>query len=115
MFHKRLVSEFQGLKKTVAGIVICQWIAMIANIVFVFATVNLCSEMMQQSLERGEMITYIVIVLITVMVRCLTVTIANRLSFQASTTVKEQLRKKVFRKLIELGSRSEERRVGKEC
>ena len=37
MFHKRLLSEFKENKKLVIGMVLTQWISLLANIVLIYS------------------------------------------------------------------------------
>ena len=47
MFHKRLLKEFKENQKLVAGMVMTQWITLLANVVLVFALALFVSNLLQ--------------------------------------------------------------------
>ena len=49
MFHKRLLKEFKENQKLVAGMVMTQWITLLANVVLVFALALFVSNLLQHS------------------------------------------------------------------
>ena len=52
MFNKRLLKEFAGNKKYVAGIVICQCIVLIANIIFTLYTAGIMADLLNKQYEK---------------------------------------------------------------
>ncbi len=104
MFHKRLLKEFDDNKKMITGMVVTQWIALLANVVLVAQIAGFIAAMfLSQELSAvGQRLIITLLVVITI--RSITTYINNKLSFKASKQVKERLRTKVYKKLMSLGS-----------
>lgn len=104
MFHKRLLNEFKENKKYVAGMIGCQWISLIANIMFVYGTSMVIQGMYEKTLTDKNIQAYLILLVCVLAVRSIMNTVGTNLSYQASTNVKIGLREKVYRKLMKLGS-----------
>ncbi len=104
MFHKRLLKEFDDNKKMITGMVVTQWIALLANVILVAQIAGFIAAMFlgQELSVAGQWLLITLLVVITV--RSITTYINSRLSFLASKQVKERLRSKVYKKLMRLGS-----------
>ena len=104
MFHKRLLKEFKENQKLVAGMVMTQWITLLANVVLVFALALFVSNLLQGQ-TQGKLLWILPVTLIAVMlVRGIANTVNQKLSFQASSNVKRRLRELTYEKLIHFGS-----------
>ena len=48
MFHKRLLSEFKENKKLVIGMVLTQWISLLANIVLIYSMADFIMKIFKE-------------------------------------------------------------------
>lgn len=103
MFHKRLLKEFECNKKHVIGMVIAQWISLLANIVLLGMTAWFVNRIYVGQIGKVEMIRYSIVLVGTLLVRGGMHVIGNKLSFQASAIVKTRIRDLVYTKLMQLG------------
>ena len=104
MFHKRLLNEFNDLKGKVIGMVLSQWIMMLANIIMVYVLADFMQKLLSRSAAHKEAGMYMCIVVMTMIVRYICTIINTKISVNTSTAVKERMRKKIFEKLTSLGS-----------
>ena len=108
MFHKRLLKEFKENQKLAAGMVMTQWITLLANVVLVFALALFVSNLLQGQ-TQGKLFWILPVTLIAVMlVRGIANTVNQKLSFQASLNVKRRLRELTYEKLMRLGTKYHE-------
>ena len=108
MFHKRLLKEFKENQKLVAGMVMTQWITLLANVVLVFALALFVSNLLQGQ-TQGKLLWILPGTLIAVMlVHGIANTVNQKLSFQASSNVKRRLRELTYEKLMRLGTKYHE-------
>lgn len=108
MFHKRLLKEFKENQKLAAGMVMTQWITLLANVVLVFALDLFISNLLQGQ-TQGKLLWILPVTLIAVMlVRGIANTVNQKLSFQASSNVKRRLRELTYEKLMRLGTKYHE-------
>jgi len=108
MFHKRLLKEFKENQKLAAGMVMTQWITLLANVVLVFALALFISNLLQGQ-TQGKLLWILPVTLIAVMlVRGIANTVNQKLSFQASSNVKRRLRELTYEKLMRLGTKYHE-------
>ena len=108
MFHKRLLKEFKENQKLAAGMVMTQWITLLANVVLVFALALFVSNLLQGQ-TQGKLLWILPVTLIAVMlVRGIANTVNQKLSFQASSNVKRRLRELTYEKLMRLGTKYHE-------
>ena len=118
MFHKRLLKEFPDNKKYIIGMIVTQWVSLLANMILVYTMaeyigmlLNKQEEMnlwfLPQSLQDQFPIEGILVgVLVAAMIIRGGMTFwNNQFSFQASTAVKKRLRELIYAKLMKLGSR----------
>ena len=103
MFHKRLLSEFKSNKKYVAGIVGCQWLSLIANVMFLHATAGMITVIQKGAVTKRWISIYLITLCSVLLVRSVLNHVATLLSFQASSKVKIGLRDKIYQKLLKLG------------
>ena len=105
MFHKRLIKEFHENKKNVWGMVLTQWIMLIANVVLMIQTAAFVEGMVRGENLQSQSVNLLVTLVIVVAVRSLMIWLNSKLSFETSKKVKEKLRTMVYEKLMRLGSR----------
>lgn len=104
MFNKRLLSEFKENKILVVGMVITQWLSLLANVLLIYTMSDFIMKVFNRQVERKD-IYILAITAITVMaVRTVMNSLNGSLSFKASTGVKKRLRQMIFEKLMRLGS-----------
>ena len=104
MFHKRLLQEFRDDNKYVVGMVITQWVMLLANVCLMFETAKFVSAMVGGEPLQSHGITLLAVLGVVVLVRGGMSYLNSRYSFQASKVVKERLRTLVYEKLMRLGS-----------
>lgn len=104
MFHKRLLKEFNDNQKYVIGMVLTQWIALIANVILVLATVSFLEKVLFENIKYQNVMQLFVILCGTIFFRGIVTSINSKLSFQAATNVKVRLRDMIYQKLMRLGS-----------
>lgn len=104
MFHKRLLQEFRDNNKYVVGMVITQWVMLLANVCLMFETAKFVSAMVGGEPLQSHGITLLAVLGVVVLVRGGMSYLNSCYSFQASKVVKERLRTLVYEKLMRLGS-----------
>lgn len=104
MFHKRLLQEFRDNNKYVVGMVITQWVMLLANVCLMFETAKFVSAMVGGEPLQSHGITLLAVLGVVVLIRGGMSYLNSRYSFQASKVVKERLRTLVYEKLMRLGS-----------
>ncbi|HCK88494.1 MAG TPA: cysteine ABC transporter ATP-binding protein [Erysipelotrichaceae bacterium] len=103
MIDKRLISLVKESRKYIAANVFAQWIALCANILFMYAAASTFSF-----LEKGIYGGYAAIFALmcasgAVVLRYICMRLSSRFSFLSSRTVKKVLRRKIYEKLLRLG------------
>ncbi|MDO4273145.1 MAG: ABC transporter ATP-binding protein/permease [Eubacteriales bacterium] len=104
MFHKRLLKEFKDNRKYVAGMVLTQWIALLANAALMFVLAGYIGGVIQGTLTGNDTAALLAAFLAALLVRWTVTGMNSRLSFKASTSVKTRLRELIYQKLMELGA-----------
>lgn len=109
MFHKRLLKEFHDNMKYVIGMVLAQWISLLANIFMMFTLAEFVEKVFFAGTSGGqfndsEMRTLFVVFVLAFVVRMLATTIHTRQSYAASEKVKQRLRELIYKKLMKLGA-----------
>ncbi|MCI5874103.1 MAG: ABC transporter ATP-binding protein/permease [Roseburia sp.] len=103
MFHKRLLKEFSDNMKYVIGMVVTQWVSLLANVVLMVVLAGFVESILKQDVS-GKMLYLLIAFVAALLVRAVATTIGSRLSFFASTNVKRRLRELVYEKLMRLGA-----------
>ena len=132
MFDKRLFQLAPGLKKLIAGKVALMWVGLLANIGFMLSLVMLLNSLLtavappllqcggtsqgaacpvplsdQRGADvlptAGDVMIYVLLVLVCIAVRYTATTHATRLGTEAAERVKLALRSKLYRKMVVLG------------
>lgn len=104
MFHKRLLQEYKCNIPKIVFIVLMQWIGMIANVLFVYKLAIVVGDLFKQEIIKANISEFLIIGIISIIIRIVTVSIGNKLSFEVSTLVKASLRERIFEKLLRLGN-----------
>lgn len=104
MFNKRLLKEFAGNKKYVSGIVICQCIVLIANIIFTLYTAGIMADLLNKQYEKVNVLSYGVMAVSVIITRVIATIIMSKLSFASSSRVKKTLRDMIYDRLFKAGS-----------
>lgn len=104
MFHKRLIKEFRENQKNIWGMVLTQWVMLIANVVLMLQTAAFIAGMVRGENLQNQSIRLLVTLAVVVVVRSLMSLLNSKLSFEASKQVKARLRTMVYEKMMRLGS-----------
>lgn len=108
MIKKNLVNLLSHAKKYVVYNVLCQWIALLAQIAAIFTISGLLEKIIFENVNlNGELWTEIgksaMILLAVIVIRYLCDRLAAKSSYAASVDVKRILREKIYNKLLKLG------------
>lgn len=106
MFHKRLLKEFQDNVKYVVGMVMTQWVSLLANVVLMLIIANIVATFVngnENVWSDSAVVGLLVIFVAVFLVRTKATSLNTRFSFQASENVKHRLREMVYGKLMKLG------------
>lgn len=109
MINKRLIGTVSESKKYIAGNVICQWCSLVANIIMMVMITSLLGGLLKGTASTKKIVITAVIALIAVIVRFVCTTMASRMGYLASKTVKKTLRDLIYKKLLKLGSSYKEK------
>lgn len=104
MFHKRLIKEFRENQKNIWGMVLTQWVMLIANVVLMLQTATFIAGMVRGENLQNQSIRLLVTLAVVGVVRSLMSLLSSKLSFEASKQVKARLRTMVYEKMMRLGS-----------
>lgn len=104
MFHKRLIKEFRENQKNIWGMVLTQWVMLIANVALMLQTAAFIAGMVRGENLQNQSIRLLVTLAVVVVVRSLMSLLNSKLSFEASKQVKARLRTMVYEKMMRLGS-----------
>ena len=109
MFHKRLLKEFSDNRKYVAGMVIMQWAALLANVALMYVLAAYVGRI--SGIVKGESLTaspsdgvLLIVFAAALFVRIAATSAAKRMSYLASTQVKRRLRDRIYEKMMEFGA-----------
>lgn len=102
MFHKRLLQEFHHNRKNVAGMVVTQWVMLLANVCLMLQSASFVAAMVEQKPLQRPAIILLVTFLVVVLVRSVMSWLNNKLSFETSRQVKSRLRTMIYEKLMGL-------------
>lgn len=104
MFDKRLIKEIPEAKPFVMKQVVCQWIALLTNIVFTAGLCFVFVKLFTEQLELIHIIGSLIIALILFLIRALVLRKATLYSYQGASLVKKILRQRLFEKVLSLGT-----------
>ena len=104
MIKRRLVGLLSHAKKYVVLIVLCQWAALLAQMLAVFSIAGLLEKLFYQEVTTGVAEKTILILAFVLILRFLCEKLGARFSYLASVDVKRILREKIYEKMLRLGS-----------
>lgn len=104
MINKRLIQTVQESKKFIAANVACQWVSLAANITMMVSITGFLAKMYSMTAFHGDVISTLMVVVAVVGVRFFCSVLSSRMSYLSSRTVKSTLRKKIYEKLLRLGT-----------
>ena len=104
MIDKTLTGAVRESKKYIAGHVVLQWCALVANITMTGAICRLLSRLYQGSAGAKDLQWTVCIAIGAVALRFVCNVGAARMGYLSSKAVKKKLREQIYRKLLRLGS-----------
>ncbi len=104
MINKRLIGAVPESKKYIAGNVIVQWMALIANVCMMGSIASLLQRLFDRTATTSAIVVTVVIGLIALAVRFVCALASSRMGYLSSKTVKSTLREMIYRKLLLLGA-----------
>ena len=104
MIKRRLVGLLSHAKKYVVLIVLCQWAALLAQMLAVFSIAELLEKLFYQEVTEELAEKTILILAFVLILRFLCEKFGARFSYLASVDVKRILREKLYEKMLRLGS-----------
>ena len=103
MINKRLIALIEESKKYIGLTVLYQWIALLANIVFMYSLARMIEALFMNYFVFEEQLVFIGLYLIAVVTRIFCKLAQHKTSFYAAKRVKKTLREKIYQKLLEFG------------
>lgn len=103
MINKRLINTVEESKKYVAGNVIFQWCALAANIAMMTSITNLLQSLFRKTADKKDFIITISVAAVSVLIRFACSTMASKMGYLSSKSVKKTLREMIYQKLLRLG------------
>ena len=103
MINKRLIALIEESKKYIGLTVLYQWIALLANIVFMYSLARMIEALFIDYFVFEEQLVFIALCLIAVVTRIFCKLAQHKTSFYAAKRVKKTLREKIYQKLLEFG------------
>ena len=82
---------------------ICQWLSMVANVLFIFASASMMQDMIFGAVTSHDVVTYLVLTAVFLAVRFVSGAGRSSLSVRIADRVKSGLRTVIFSKLLRLG------------
>lgn len=103
MINKRLIALIEESKKYIGLTVLYQWIALLANIVFMYSLARMIEALFMDYFVLEEQLVFIAFCLIAIVIRYFCKLAQHKTSFYAAKRVKKTLREKIYQKLLEFG------------
>ena len=103
MINKRLIALIEESKKYIGLTVLYQWIALLANIVFMYSLARMIQALFMDYFVLEEQLVFIALCLISIVIRYFCKFAQHKTSFYAAKRVKKTLREKIYQKLLEFG------------
>ena len=104
MIDKRLLKEMPETKPYIMKQVAMQWFSLLCNIVFVALLANVLSHIFYKTVNEQLLLLTTCGVILCIALRAVCVRKASLYSHEASCHVREQLRMRLFKKLLEMKS-----------
>ncbi|WP_455717215.1 ABC transporter ATP-binding protein/permease [Anaerosporobacter sp.] len=105
MFHKRLLHEFKDNQKQVTGMVLTQWISLLANVTLMFVVANTINSIVKDTFTLKQVIILFLTFVTVILIRGGMTKINDTMSYIASTKVKRRLREVINQKLMKMGTK----------
>lgn len=103
MINKRLLSYMSDAKKYVYLQVLCQWIALLAQIILIFVLGGMMNSLFHNELlNEAIFIRNIAIIIICILVKYIMRYLASALSHYSAENIKLVLREQIYKKLLQL-------------
>lgn len=109
MLNKRLIRFLEGARKYVVFTVLCQWLALFANIAMMYAISRVLGSVMEGSITNGMVLQSAAVIGLGVLLRNLFHMLEVRCSARASSFVKLTLRDRLYAKLLKIGMAYQEK------
>ncbi|MBQ4284070.1 MAG: ABC transporter ATP-binding protein/permease [Lachnospira sp.] len=109
MINKRLINTVSESKKYIAANVALQWCSLVANITMMVAVTHLLGGLATGDVLDDRFFVTVIIAVVAVSVRYVCTTMASRMGYLSSETVKKTLREMIYNKLLRLGSSYKEK------
>ena len=100
MINKRLINTVKDSKKYIFSNVLCQWVSLLSNFVFVTYLALMIEKLWLK--EQFNIFAYLIYMLISILVRAIMTKLSIRMGYLASKEVKKVLREKIYQKLLSL-------------
>ncbi len=104
MINKRLSGTMKESKKYIAGNVISQWIALMANIAVMAAIAKLLQDAFGGNIGKDQILWTALIAVTGIAIRCCCSILSGKMGYLSSKSVKKTLRQMIYKKLLKLGS-----------
>lgn len=103
MFNKRLIQELSEAKIYIYKQVLCQWIALISNVLLTIGLCYLFVQLINHQLSNHVLFTFLILSFVLLIIRAMSLKKAILFSFQGASFVKTTLRERLFDKIMDLG------------
>lgn len=104
MINKRLIGTVNESKRYIAGNVLCQWLALAANIGMMVAITTLLARLYYGTATGGLLAVTLLAAAAAVAVRGTCTMLSSRMSYLSARAVKKTLRSQIYQKLLRLGA-----------
>ena len=104
MLNRRLMALVPKSRKYILGNVVLQWIALVANIVCMWAVAMVLTGAFMQDVHME----YVGVIVVALLVKAVCIRYAGRMSFLSAKEVKKKLRVMIYQKMIRLGTSYQE-------
>ncbi|MDE7124148.1 MAG: ATP-binding cassette domain-containing protein, partial [Eubacterium sp.] len=103
MINKRLINVVSDSKKYVAGNVVFQWCSLASNIAMMTSITYLLQNLFLKNATKKDFIITITVAAASVLIRIICSTMASKMGYLSSKSVKKVLREMIYQKLLHLG------------
>ncbi len=102
MINKRLISQVKETKKYIALIVFINWLGLICNISIIFNIAFIFNDLFLNNFDN--ILKKLVFIIIFIILKMFCNILAGKFSYNTSVKVKEILREKIYKKLLNIGA-----------
>lgn len=104
MIDKRLLHAVRESKKYIMGNVLVQWISLLSNVCMIFSISILLQKLYLQETNITAFVIPATAIMISILVRFVCIMLGAKFSFLSSKAVKKNLRQRIYKKLLNIGS-----------